>query len=868
MPHVPLTPERLAALPPDPLVDEAWYHDAYPDTRASELSAWQHFIIFGDAEGRRPNAEFDVDFYRTTYMPLGERSPGFHYIRHGRAMGYQTARFPRTAEASRLAMLTALRRRRFPVVLIGNDAQRAGAPLLLQNIASHLRVRGYAPVFLLGRGGPQLPVFQGKGPTFVLAEGWDVTALGDAMGPDVPVLGNTGWAAPVLAALRAEGPQLLLIHEMTAYLDEHDLLQPLAGIENIAVSMPSMQQSLAGAIGRPRDDILVIRPGLTTPHPRADDVASVRTQVSGRVYLGAGYADHRKGFDRFCDAALAIRAIDPTATFAWLGEMNEWAHAHAARIRHVGVRLLTPGFRDDAAAWYAAASCYLLTSRQDPGPTTCMDAARIGLGFVGYAADVGLVSVPEIDRIGEFVPDDDVDALAQAAFALASRETDVTRRRRRRLVRLQTSFARYIDHIMEHLDTPRAPFARDARAHLSWARSVKHVAHMGLIEANKVSARIAGLAEPAPLTLTPVVGPWVQRRRSLPIGLTPPLSVCVHESLAPDRALYTPEEVAALEPGSRVWLADLSLLPHLPSPAHVHLVRTPGTPHQPWLGAVAAISPMVVCLTQIDPGKAPRWVRTRAAPPRAHWPARTPAPAPRPTHLTLAAQVPGLRVGVFLHAFHLDLVGPLLAALTWIPAAGVHVSTDTAAKAAVLSARLPTADVRVFPNRGRDIHPKVFGFAAEHAHYDVVAHLHTKRSPHSADLGPWSSHILERLVGSRARVSSILAAFATQPDLGMVSPMPYPRILPSYGWTENRPLAELLTWGRGWHLPDPHHVSFPAGSMFWARPQALAAVQALALTADDFLDGANLGDGTVAHAVERLLGASCAQAGLHQRFVD
>lgn len=177
----------------------------------------------------------------------------------------------------------------------------------------------------------------------------------------------------------------------------------------------------------------------------------------------------------------------------------------------------------------------------------------------------------------------------------------------------------------------------------------------------------------------------------------------------------------------------------------------------------------------------------------------------------------------------------------------------------------PTAHVRVFPNQGRDIAPKVFGFAAEHRAHDVVLHLHTKRSLHRSDLSGWLTHILDCLAPTSERTNEIIGRLSDSGPVGMVSPLPHSALgVPQ--WGPNRSIAEVVTWGRGWPtLPDDTTLTFPAGSMFWARAEALRPLQDLAIPFDAFSTTSAL-DGTLAHAVERLIGVSCANAGWDQVF--
>lgn len=234
------------------------------------------------------------------------------------------------------------------------------------------------------------------------------------------------------------------------------------------------------------------------------------------------------------------------------------------------------------------------------------------------------------------------------------------------------------------------------------------------------------------------------------------------------------------------------------------------------------------------------------------WPRSTPVTPPCP-------------VGVFLHLYHAELAPVFrdrLAAL-----GGRHrlyVSTDTADKADRIRADLPEAMVRILPNRGRDVFPKVFGFAKDHAAHEVVLHLHGKKSSHSGKLDQWLEHCLDCLLPGPAEVARILSLFGAVPALGLVAPLTYPAVLGAAHWGDNRDIARELMVRMGLGtvpLPGDAEVTFPVGSMFWARTAALRPLLDLGLGAEHFPPETGQLDATPAHAIERLFGVVCAQTG-------
>lgn len=225
-----------------------------------------------------------------------------------------------------------------------------------------------------------------------------------------------------------------------------------------------------------------------------------------------------------------------------------------------------------------------------------------------------------------------------------------------------------------------------------------------------------------------------------------------------------------------------------------------------------------------------------------------------------------MAVGVFLHLFHDDLAPAFAGRLQHIgPDHRLHVSTDSDQKAARIRKALPHAEIRVLENRGRDIWPKLYGWADVQAGYDLVLHLHGKKSSHSARLDDWLCHVLDCLTGSAEEVNRIISFFETIPHLGMVIPVTFQPVLNAAHWGANQDIARELAHRMGMtvDLPPDSGLRFPVGSMFWARPRAIGPLLDLKLSARHFPEERGQVDGTLAHAIERMLGVTCRTTGHH-----
>jgi lipopolysaccharide biosynthesis protein len=189
-------------------------------------------------------------------------------------------------------------------------------------------------------------------------------------------------------------------------------------------------------------------------------------------------------------------------------------------------------------------------------------------------------------------------------------------------------------------------------------------------------------------------------------------------------------------------------------------------------------------------------------------------------------------------------------------AEGLEAVTDTLSSLSVERAR-----VEVVPNRGRNVGPFLTGAArAALSDYDLVVHVHGKRSAwaKSAIGERWRTFLWESLIGGEvAMLDTVVSAFEADDRLGVVFPED-PYLL---DWARNRPLAETLAARMGVTDPLPNHFEFPVGTMFCARPAALRPLFDLELGWGDYpVEPVGI-DGTLLHAIERLIPFCAAQAG-------
>ena len=228
---------------------------------------------------------------------------------------------------------------------------------------------------------------------------------------------------------------------------------------------------------------------------------------------------------------------------------------------------------------------------------------------------------------------------------------------------------------------------------------------------------------------------------------------------------------------------------------------------------------------------------------------------------------PAPRMAAMVHMYHADLAAEFASLLLHLPRdTAILITTDTDEKRRTILATFAdwdngSVEVRIVPNRGRDMAPKLTAYVDRYAEFDLVLFLHSKKTEFSTAGEGWRELLLGGLCGSQRVVASICALFEADPALGLVFPQHHEPVRAYTGWEYNFAAARALGRRMGIALRRDGLMDFPSGSMFWARPAALAPILALGLTAADFPEEAAQTDATTAHAIERLFALAAELAG-------
>lgn len=212
-------------------------------------------------------------------------------------------------------------------------------------------------------------------------------------------------------------------------------------------------------------------------------------------------------------------------------------------------------------------------------------------------------------------------------------------------------------------------------------------------------------------------------------------------------------------------------------------------------------------------------------------------------------------ITVFVHVHYLDIwesISALLAERLDIPFRLVITSTaETADLTVPETSYLTSYRIMRVENRGRDILPFLRALVDEE-NFEIGLKLHTKKSPQRTDGSRWRNELLDSLLPNDNAVRSIVDNISDNKNVGFVTPAGF--CLPVKPWillNQSAMLRAMEVIGDGLHDADMKDAYFAAGSMFWFRRSALAALTDVRLMSLFEPEEGQL-DGTMAHGMERL----------------
>ena len=711
-------------------------------------------------------------------------------------------------------------------VVASHEASTTGAPILALNIAQHLSATHNVVVLLL-KGGALGEQFQACSTALIQARFGLANrkllrqALRKASPQARPVFAvvNSVVSAPLLEPLRGEGiPCVSLIHEFVTYIKPLDLFSEVGlWSSRVVCSTPLTWNDIVRSCPQLTNVEVKILPQGRCQLPAAETTGAVaastpatadaattflkRLNRKSLLVLGAGLIQTRKGVDLFIAVAEQIRQQVPEldVKFAWIGK----------------------GYNPDrdlcVSAWVKD------------------QISRSGLEDHLVMLDESPAYRPLIDRCDLFVVSSRLDPLPNVAIDAMQASTPV----------LCFDKACGIANLLEEQPT----------LHAAGVAPYLDCTAM----ANKAVALLRSAEQRQQL------GALTKHHAERWFDMTSYLNNLI--DIAEDCRKEVHEEEAAVQVICDQHLVDPEFsFPSKRLPEHFGYQRYLLS----WRRGIRPRKPF--------PGFHPGIYRSQQLPsdsrhdPLVHWHQQGRPSGPwlipviQPTQPINSLPNSGT-VALHIHVFYPELLDPILERLgqnatqpdLFISFSNSEIEADISR---VLREHKQDASLHRVPNRGRDIGPLLSELGCHlDRSYTMHGHLHTKKSVliDGGVAAHWREFLLTNLLGTEEApmADAILSAMHNNPELGLV----FPDDPGCIGWTANRSHADALAT-RLQLGPLPEAINFPVGTMFWARQGALSGLYDLGLSWEDYPDEPLGYDGTMLHAIERLLPQICLDSGM------
>jgi glycosyltransferase involved in cell wall biosynthesis len=717
--------------------------------------------------------------------------------------------------------LSSLNRKKETVLLVTHDSSRTGAPIIALNLVRALRQKYNVVALILRDGALGYEFLAGSdlviGPLSAEQRSpYFLTALFREIAARAPLkfaIVNSIVSTTALSALWENDIAIVhLIHEFFSYIRPRGQFRSSAFYSGERIfSSEIVRENARQELPERTCPGRVLPQGMCLPPLRPDPRERARIRSSLRppgwpgdtvVILGAGTVTFRKGVDLFIACAKRVAEMAPAKKFrfAWFGEGMETGldakyslyltdQIQRSELNEVAVILKAVSDMEGA---YHESDILFLSSRLDPLPLVSLEAIHYAKPVVCFKSATGIVEYLAHDPLASFgiVPFLDVESAACRIFRLIE-DGDL---------RFQVGQA-------------------SKKVTKSQFRFERYVAEL--------------------------------------------------DGIAQECALKKQQEKADRLVISQSNLFDTGFFSCPLSP------QSSRDPIRHYISAYSSGIRPRKAVPGFHPGIYEERNETKGRDPLAHYLDSGKPPGPWSFEVIhKASEAPraeqSLRVGLHLHLYYHEMSGEIFERLR-----GVNRRIDLLISVTSLTAgeaveqmfsrySQGSIDVRVFENQGRDIGPFLTGFGKDILErYDIIGHVHAKNSAGRGNgaesltpaflesIAQWRRFLYANLLGGEhAMADTIIQRLSTDDTLGLVFPDD-PHLL---GWGENLPYALELARRLGIEGSLPKTTfNFPVGSMFWARTAALRPLFELGFTWDEYPKEPVPYDGSLLHAIERIL---------------
>ncbi|MBJ6141843.1 glycosyltransferase family 4 protein [Hymenobacter sp. BT559] len=349
------------------------------------------------------------------------------------------------------------------VVFISHDANRTGAPIVLLHLLRWLKKQQvFTFSIILLRGGELESEFQSIAPTYV----WHLPPVDGAVSPSISrriwnrarrfvrprgtrqqheqqiiealrqsntqlIYANTVVSAELAVQLKASlgCPALCHVHELSmaieGYFGTARFEKILPQLDLLVAASEAVKENLLATYAVAADKLVKVYEFIASPPLQADAAetraavrASLGIPLEAAIIVASGTFEWRKAPGLFIQIADYMRRnMEVMPYFLWIGgsiKTLAWQELQYD-VEKLGltdyVKFIGP--RPNPLDYLLSAELFVLTSREDPYPLVCLEAAALGKPVLCFEQSGGMPEFVETD-CGRVLPYLQIDAMARA----------------------------------------------------------------------------------------------------------------------------------------------------------------------------------------------------------------------------------------------------------------------------------------------------------------------------------------------------------------------------------------------------------------------------------------------------------------------
>lgn len=373
------------------LFNEGYYLNSYDDVKQNNINPLKHFCEHGWKENRNPNPEFNTKYYKEKYPDIqaAEINPFLHWLKYGK----NEIRFINCVEIDP----SQKKEVNSPsIIFISHEASQTGAPAVLMSLMKWLKENTEINFsIIVGAQGPWNNRFEEIAPTFYMDKNYTnfQDSLKNFCGNHVQAV----YINTVASALYAEKLQFL---HATFYTHVHEMenvfkifTPHIEVLKNICSNYIAVSQGSIEAIKKRFDsnkiNLKFLKPFI---EPFDNSRNKIERLTPKKAIFGCGAVEIRKGFDIFCEVASKLKERNRTDFMMyWIGsDINKDLIASQVIEKYkVSDVVKFLGTKDYPRDYFKNGDMFLLTSREDPYPLVCMEAAECDMPVICFDEKAG-----------------------------------------------------------------------------------------------------------------------------------------------------------------------------------------------------------------------------------------------------------------------------------------------------------------------------------------------------------------------------------------------------------------------------------------------------------------------------------------------